>query len=612
MKKQLILLVACLFIICSFSFADSKYYQDETGNTIHLAIPEPTGTNIASDKTWLLTLIQTQLIDTFTKYSPINVIDRQNEKMAQAEIEMSENGSYSEEGFAEFGKFVNADHVVATKIINTGSSYSLSIRINHVETNKTMWTYSDSKCYPAGISDGSVVNKAVQDLLGQIGVKLTEAGILAINGGVDANTLNRQQNLSKGINAQKRGATSIEAMEYFYAAADYDPNNAEAQSRLNSLSASVSSNDLGERIKSQTELYDYWTKTINEANTYFNENLPYEIFYSTELEEEFTPIKHNDGTTEKLYSLKFQAGNSFKTSSAKTLSSLHKDLVASGQEKYFNNWPYNEDFIDIDNTLYVTIQLVNQMDEPIATTDISMSLDRVNLDKPKEVLNCRTYSFKKVSAKDIEGTLTLKITKVQLKKYRTLIEIPLDKIKISTLEQKQAELRELNMQQLLEQQKKEQAEQIQKQQVAKETEKKEKASRDGLTLAYSPTFVGSQLTDFIDCAIFLSFKDYTFWEFSCGVGIVSDSMSSDESVLNGNAFLDYGLNHPIGNAFQLYGLLGIGVILSQYQGFWLGSGFAARIGCGLDIACFTLEYSLDYIFGNGFADRYSIGYSILF
>ena len=147
-----------------------------------------------------------------------------------------------------------------------------------------------------------------------------------------------------------------------------------------------------------------------------------------------------------------------------------------------------------------------------------------------------------------------------------------------------------------------------------------------MTLAYSPTFVGSQLTDFIDCAIFLSFKDYTFWEFSCGVGIVSDSMSSDsmssdESVLNGNAFLDYGLNHPIGNAFQLYGLLGIGVILSQYQGFWLGSGFAARIGCGLDIACFTLEYSLDYItleysldyiFGNGFADRYSIGYSILF
>jgi len=129
-----------------------------------------------------------------------------------------------------------------------------------------------------------------------------------------------------------------------------------------------------------------------------------------------------------------------------------------------------------------------------------------------------------------------------------------------------------------------------------------------LTLAYSPTFVGSQLTDFIDCAIFLSFKDYTFWEFSCGVEIVSDSMSSDESVLNGNAFLDYGLNHPIGNAFQLYGLLGIGVILSQYQ----GSGFAARIGCGLDIACFTLEYSLDYIFGNGFADRYSIGYSILF
>ena len=139
--------------------------------------------------------------------------------------------------------------------------------------------------------------------------------------------------------------------------------------------------------------------------------------------------------------MKFQAGNSFKTSSAKTLSSLHKDLVASGQEKYFNNWPYNEDFIDSDNTLYVTIQLVNQMDEPIATTDISMSLDRVNLDKPKEVLNCRTYSFKKVSAKDIEGTLTLKITKVQLKKYRTLIEIPLDKIKIKKIEKKQADLR---------------------------------------------------------------------------------------------------------------------------------------------------------------------------
>ena len=594
MKKQIFIAIALLFVICSFSFADSKYYQDESGNTIHLAIPEPTGTNIASDKTWLLTLIQTQLTDTFTKYSPINVIDRQNEKMAQAEIEMSENGSYSEDGFAEFGKFVNADHVVATKLINTGSSYSLSIRINHVETNKTMWTYSNSKCYPAGISDGSVVNKAVQDLLGQIGVKLTEAGVLAINGGVDANTLNRQENLSKGINAQKRGATSIEAMEYFYAVADYDPNNAEAQSRLNSLSASVSSNDLGERIKSQNELFDYWDKTIKEANAYFNENLPYEIFYSTKLEEEFTPIKHNDGTIEKLYTLKFQAGNSVKTSSAKTLSSLYKDLVASGQDKYFSNWPRNEAFFNTNNDLYVTIQLVNQMDEPIATTEISMSLDYININNPEVDLTGRTYSFKKVAAKDIEGTLTLKVTKVQFKKYNngrsTLEIIPLDKIKIITLEQKQ------------------QAEQIQKQQEAKETEKKERASRDGLTLAYSPTLVGSSLINMIDCAIFFSFKDYTFWELSCGVGIVSDSMSSDESVSNGNAFLDYGLNHPIGNAFQLYGLLGIGVILSQYQ----GSGFAARIGCGLDIACFTLEYSLDYIFGNGFADRYSIGYSMLF
>lgn len=642
MKKHLLVVFFLLLIVCAFSFADQRYYEGNTGNNIKLAIPEPTGTNIAQDKQWLLTLIQTQLTDTFTKYSPVVVIDRQNEKMAEAEIQLSENGSYSEDGYAEFGKFVNANHIIAAKLINAGSNYSLSIRINEVETNQTKWSFS-SICFPAEISDGSIINKAVYDLLTQIGIKLTAEGKVAINGSVDANTQNMQENLSKGINAQKRGATSIEAMEYYYAAADYSPNSSEINSRINSLGSAVSSGNLSAKMKNEAELYEYWKKTIKEANDYFMKNPPYEIIYSTELKSTLKPV---NGVA--FFDIEFSIGSEFKSSSQKTIESIREGLKSSNQLDLFNNWPYN-DWAYSSRKVYlndtfllaynITIALVNQMDEIILSKDVYLPFGN-NGPMYKETFE--KVDPEKFTSNEANNQLKLKITSIKLctnKNNDKGTPIDISKVKITTLEEKK-ELENLEKLALLKQQ---EEKEIQKQKEREEKEKerlederfaqmkeaekqraiereeaeeiqRERNTRDGLTMSYSPTFVGDNYVTVIDFCFFLHITEFTFGEISLGVGGGSDTIkdeSAEDEFAYINVFLDFGLNIPIGDKFQPYALIGVGALTSIEQ----GSGVSFRAGLGIDIGQYlpiTIEYSLDYVIGGGFADRCSIGFSMIF
>lgn len=439
MKKFIFAFFIICFQIAGLSAA-SNFYKNSTGSNMVIAIPEARGVNLPEEQQYFQILIQTQLTDAIKMYSPITVVDRQNEDIIDKEIAKSEDGSYSDNDYVEFGKKVNAKYVLIAQIINTDESYNFSVRINETETNTTKFTYSDNTVSARTIKNGVAANMAVKDLLGQIGVELTSEGLTAINGGVDENTLKAQENLSRGINASKRG-TTVEALQYYYTAAEYNVNNEEINSRLKMIQNSVSSGNLGDLARSEDEAYDYWVKVLSEAEDFFEENPPYAIVYSTKIDRKSrttSELQNKENTFEIIIGL-VSSNNSKKTINSLKEGLNHSPAVVKNA---IDEWPRysvsNNRVNEWARTYYcdVTVQLLNSVDKVIGERTCSLNLSGPDLmdsdfSTVKDLEKLGKISIAHVKSEDITDNLTIRISNVTWDEKN----IPLENIRITTVEE---------------------------------------------------------------------------------------------------------------------------------------------------------------------------------
>jgi len=625
MKKFLL----SLFMICAgFAclFADSKYYTGNTGSDIVLAIPEARGKYLAEEQQYLKVLLQTQLTDTIKKFSPITVVDRQNEDIADSEISKSEDGSYSDSDYAEFGKKLNAKYVAATQIINMEDNYQLSIRIIETEKNSIAWNHS-STVNAREVKTGLAINKAVKDILSQIGVQLTEEANTALNGGVDEKTLKAQENLSKGINASKRG-TTIEAMQYYYAAAEYNLDNSEINSRLNAIQSAVSSGNLGDMARGEDEAYDYWLKTLKEADDYFVKNPPYEIAYSKS-------IKRLERTEAELKakenSVQIEIGLIASNNSKNTIKALNQGISNSPDvvRKACSKWPNKSLDTETANTWMnpkactVTVQLINDIDKVIAERDVPLSLIGPGLLDSKviqysDLSNLVKVDLHNIKSKDITDGLTIKIKTViwDGKKLST------DYIRISTVEElrepleaamkaerdRQAREEELRKAREIAEQQRKEKERIAKEKKAvkekKAAARREKHALSNRTAWYWTADVPSNLytgnvaagtTIGYDRKLFAN----VFWGVSGGffMNAVSEAVSA-------TGIAEMGFSYGLNPNNSIYIKAGIGGATPNYP---TGAGLLYRGEIGWDWTVIEMAYSLEYVQGKHFADRFVIG-----
>lgn len=619
-----------LMMIVSFAlaFADSKYYQGTTGSDIVLAIPEGHCTNIPAEQEYFMVLLQTQLTDTFNKFSPITVVDRQNESIADKEIANAENGSYSDKGYAEFGKKLNAQYVAIPNLIGKGIDYSLSIRIIKTEENKVYYSYNNNSVTATAIKNGTAINLAVKEILDQMGIMLTEAGKTAILGSVDTSTLKAQENLSKGINASKRG-TTVEAMQYYYAAAEYNINNTEINQRLSQIQSAVSTGNIGDQVRGEQQIYDYWKKTLSEADTYFDNNPPFQIVYSTN-------IKYRERTTSELergvVTLKINCGVFPNQSSQKAVRTLKQGVKESPKaiKDAFSSWPRQKriqnnnnysysysrnEWIDAENCTF-TISIINDQDKVIGKSTfkgyniISFDSDK-DIDLSTFVKSLDTLSFENIDINYITDNLIIKVTEVTWEGKK----IPFEKIKISTKEDLEEEIRAINEEKrraelLIEAQKEKERKKAEAQ---KEKERKEaRLNRNSGALN-----VECGINSFAEAdAVLLTFdynkaiKNSLFWGIEAGLGpsniyTYADLETSDNTKFSFHTIGEIGYNVPLMLMTCIYTKAGIGFTLNHSSDG--DSGLLLRAAAGIDWSLFTIQYALDYVPGHYFSDRVSIG-----
>lgn len=628
MKKSL-LSILIIFACFSTLFANSKYYSGSTGSNYIIAIPEARGVNLSNDQMYFKILLQTQLTDTIQKFSPIQVVDRQNEDIADTEIAKSEDGSYSDEEYIQFGKKLNAKFVAVAQLINMDDIYSLSVRIIETEKNAVKCTYSDNHVSARTIKNGMAINMAVKDILSQLGIVLTDAGLKAINGGVDENTLKAQENLSKGISASKRG-TTVEALQYYYAASEYNLDNMEINARLNAIQSAVSSGNLGDQARGEDEAYDYWLKTLKEADEYFAKNPPYEIAYSKNLDR---LERTSEELKNKENSIKFDIGLIASNNSKNTIKALMQGISNSPKvvRETVSIWPNYSLQTERENAwlnpqnCVVTVQLINDVDKVIGEKNVKLDLAGPKLMDTKVVtlkdlndLNHITIS--NIKSTDITDNLTIKIKNV----YWNNVQISTDNIRISTLEelkepfevalkaeQERRALEDKLRREKAEQEKiqKEREENIKQKKEAKEKRAAARKEKHALKVRNGFYVTLDSVTNFYtnESVIGGSFGyDWPlfgnlFWGFN--TGFYKDVYSDDFALVGlGELGMAFGLTPNT----ELYFKGGIGGSAFDYP--TLQEGLMYRGAVGFDWMCFEFEYSLDYSKDGLTADRITFGF----
>jgi len=426
MKKSTCVFVAIFAVLMSGAFAPSvyaqSYYTGNGGKGIRLAVLEPEGKSLGGDD-WMPAYIQGILNANFDKYSAITVIDRQNMDKILAEQKLSETGYYSESDYAKIGNVTNANNILAGQIIKiSAAQYSLQLAVSNAETGKRKASFTTNTT-PEKLRDAAVLNQATEELLTQLGVKLTKAAKTALGSAQSEQAVNAQENLAKGIEAMKKG-TVVEALSYFIQSAKIDPTLAEAASRVNITSANISSGNIGADARNAIAWRKAWVARLAECDKFVTDyvkNTPLSTYlvYSTGLdqwsfdwEKETLPII----IIELLPDLNWPAPITG------VVDAVYKGLAATGQASTWGiNWPEksasngpSQVMPGVSATYNVTLQLLNDQGVVIGTKTVNLSAGwKVEFkDGKANSTVSRTHVvsyFGSVDANKITDKLTIKI-----------------------------------------------------------------------------------------------------------------------------------------------------------------------------------------------------------
>ena len=298
-----------------------------------------------------------------------------------AEQAQSASGNYSDADYISIGKLANARTILVGTITKTpNGSFMLEFSVSNAEAGKRLASYGPKPCAPAALEDISAVNAAAADLLGQLGVQLTDAGKRELATAPDTQQVQAETALSKGIVAQKNG-TVVEALAYYFQAVDYDPTLTEAESRLNVVNVGLSSENLGANARNEIQWRKQWVDRLTECEQFFTKYLrdpaPYNLVYSAELQP--GAIDWNKETMEIDFELGFYADDKYFEILQNVVNALKDGLNETGRtERWKLNWPSESisqttPFVGKSGNVNLSVELLNASKRVIGRIPVTLS-----------------------------------------------------------------------------------------------------------------------------------------------------------------------------------------------------------------------------------------------
>ena len=360
----------------------SPYYDGDGGQGKSLAILVPTGNGLSSEQVaYLPTLVQGVLVGDMTKYSSIKVLDRMNlEKV----LKETESGIYkNEEDFIKLGEIVNVGYAMTGNITKTTSGYALQVQVTDTKNGETKTSYSGA-CTVAELDNFTGIKKASIELLKGMEIKITDRAEQELSSAGTQQAINAQTALAQGISSQRSG-TVVEALSRYIQATNYDPSLAEAASRLNILSANVSSGNIGSDARNDIQWRRQWVDRLKEAEEYFKNYIkdppPYYLVYSPNIEQVGTPDYKNETVALK-FRISLIPEVSYNNTINRVMWTIKDGLVSTGRAEIWElkSWPSercsvttpNPFIYSLKKDLSVVVEILNSNGQSIGRQTVSL------------------------------------------------------------------------------------------------------------------------------------------------------------------------------------------------------------------------------------------------
>jgi hypothetical protein len=399
-------------------------FAGDGGKGISLAILAPEAQGLSETQNYIPALVQGEFVSNFTGYSAISVLDRERLDEQYAEILSGYYDDDAEAG-ADLGHLVPTDYIMGGSIIKTASGYALQISVTKTGDKTTRCSYSGT-CTFDELDNLTGVRRASLDLLAKMDVQLTPQARDKLSGAAAAHEVRGQTALAQGVTAQQ-GGTVVEALTYYFQAANYDASLTEAASRVNILTANITSGNMGEDIRNDIQWRDQWRARLAEAEQvyadYMKQQPHYSLVYDAKLKHGETNYSNNtvpiSGVTIEL--LPDAAWFNTAGSLVQVINVVREGLLATRQaEKWGLDWPRNtvgnSPFGGRDQPFEVTVELVNSEGKTIGSERIVMwsGYDMEWADGTlrrfmPRLRGVQELGFNRVNAYDITTNLTVRI-----------------------------------------------------------------------------------------------------------------------------------------------------------------------------------------------------------
>jgi len=328
-------------VATSVTTASPIYWTGDGGKGIRLAVLEPTGKGLSTNEQWILSMIQSSITGDFQKFSAMTIIDRQNLEKILSEQKQSISGNYSDDDYIRIGKLTNTRYILAGSITKTSSTFVLEFAITDAESGERKASYPPKATSPLALENLSIIKEATAELLRQLGVQLTDVGLKELNSTANIAQVKAETALAKGIEAQKQG-TIVEALSYYIQANNYNTGLAEATSRMNILTANITSGNIGQDTRNDIAWRKDWVARLQETETFFSNSIkapqPFYIVYSTDIKQ--GKINYQKETTELSVWIGFYPDYTWAEQINEVVNAVKKGLQTTGRAQVWGiDWP---------------------------------------------------------------------------------------------------------------------------------------------------------------------------------------------------------------------------------------------------------------------------------
>ena len=357
--------------------ATSPYFTGNGGRGMRLGILVPQSQGLGGNQEYLPAMVQGVLVSNFSKYSAISVLDRVSlDRVIMETLDLTYEDDLD---IVSLGHVAQVGYMMTGNIIRTSTGFSLQLNITDTTpTANTVASYSGT-CTSAELDDHSAIHRASLELLSQMNVQLTARARNELGRASAPEAVNAQAALARGVTAERQG-TEVAALSYYLQAAEIDPSLAEAESRLKTLTASITGGNMGAGVQNDMQWRNQWIARLKETEEflarYLRESTAFYLVYPSSSDQWGVEYERDTITLGiELYSLPEPLW--FETINRLTRT-VRNGLLATGRADAWRlNWPAQtitmpSPFADANNNYAVVVEIFNAHGDRLGRGNINL------------------------------------------------------------------------------------------------------------------------------------------------------------------------------------------------------------------------------------------------